>query len=149
MTDHQAACALMKSIYLAAIVALMLGCQSAPQSDSLYQDLGGLPGITRVADNFLYHLGRDDRVVDFFAESDIDRFHEKVIEHICELSGGPCEYTGDSMLETHRGMGISDTQFNAVVEDLILAMEDAGLGTTTQNRLLSVLAPLYQNIVEH
>ncbi|MEE4204155.1 MAG: group 1 truncated hemoglobin [Halieaceae bacterium] len=149
MTGHRAVCGLVRSSYLVAITAIMLGCQSAPPSDSLYQDLGGLAGITRVADNFLYHLGRDDRVIDFFAESDIDRFHEKVIEHICELSGGPCEYTGDSMLETHRGMGINDTQFNAVVEDLILAMEDAGLGTTAQNRLLSVLAPLHQNIVEH
>lgn len=124
-----------------------LGCQSSQPPDSLYQQLGGLPGITTVADNFLYHLGRDERVVGFFAESDIDRFHQKVIEHICELSGGPCEYTGDSMLETHRGMGVADTHFNAVVEDLILAMQDAGLSTTTQNRLLAVLAPLHRDIV--
>lgn len=125
----------------------VLGCQSSPPRDALYYQLGEMPGITTVADNFLYHLGRDDRVVGFFAESDIDRFHEKVIEHICELSGGPCEYTGDPMLETHRGMGINDTHFNAVVEALILAMEDAGLNTTTQNRLLAVLAPLHGDIV--
>jgi hemoglobin len=126
---------------------LSAGCTSQAAPDQLYQDLGQLEGITEVADGFLYYLSQDERVIDFFAETDIERFHEKVIEHICDLSGGPCDYSGDDMVSTHKGMAINETQFNAVVEDLILAMDDAGVPTRTQNRLLRVLASLHGDIV--
>ena len=55
--------------------------------------------------------------------------------------------TPDLLLDKHRAVGIIDTDFNAVVEDLIRAMEYAGLSATTQNRRLAVLAPLHRGLV--
>jgi hemoglobin len=50
------------------------------------------------------------------------------------------------MREVHKAMAINDTQFNAVAEDLILAMEKNGVPTSAQNRLLARIVPLYRSI---
>ena len=134
---------LMASLLLACLLG---GCATSASHDQLYQDLGKLDGITRIADGFLYYIGDDERVVEFFAETDIDRFHSKIIEHLCAVSGGPCRYTGDTMVDVHRGMDISEAQFNAIVEHLIQAMNDEQVPTRAQNRLLKLLADLHGEI---
>ena len=63
------------------------------------------------------------------------------------IANGPCVYTGDSMVQTHAGMNISEAEFNAVVEDLIAAMDTVGVDIGTQNRLLARLATLRPQIV--
>jgi hemoglobin len=41
----------------------------------------------------------------------------------------------------------TNTEFNAIVDNLILAMERRGVSVATQNRLLKILAPTYKDIV--
>ena len=43
-------------------------------------------------------------------------------------------------------MAITDTQFNALAENLILAMEKNDIPTGAQNRLIKQLVPLYPDI---
>lgn len=126
-------------------LALTVGCASN-KGATLYDELGGNAGVTAVVDGFLDEIAGDDRVVAFFDETDIDRFREKLIEQICNVSGGPCEYTGDTMVEVHKGMEISEAHFNAIVEDLIHAMENVGVSTPAQNKLLALLAPMHDDI---
>ncbi|PHR65373.1 MAG: hypothetical protein COA51_05970 [Idiomarina sp.] len=68
-------------------------------------------------------------------------------EHICELSGGPCEYSGESMVTVHTGMNISRAEFNAVVENLMTAMDQQQLAVSTQNRLLAILASFHKEVI--
>lgn len=63
------------------------------------------------------------------------------------LSRGPCEYTGDPMHVVHKGLNITERQFNAVVEDLQEAMVRLRLPEPAQNRLLARLAPLRGEII--
>lgn len=122
--------------------------QTANTNDSLYQALGAAPGIEEIADNFIMEIAYDPRVFDRFADSNVERFREKIIEHFCFIADGPCEYTGDSMVLVHRGMDINSAEFNAVVEDLIDAMDKAGTPIGAQNRLLERLAGLRPQIIE-
>lgn len=146
----------MKYCLAAAMLSSLLGVagcantlSSSPGSSAatLYDDLGQGPGIAALVDQFLWRLADDERVNQRFAETNITRFREKLNEQFCVLSGGPCIYTGDSMREVHAGHDIREAQFNAVVEDLIEAMESLDIATGTQNRLLAVLAPLHGDIV--
>lgn len=124
---------------------LLLGtaCATArPSSTTLFDDLGGEPGLEALVDAFLLELSDDLRVVEFFAETNIPRFRRLMVEHLCVLSDGPCTYTGDTMYVSHQDMDIGRSEFNAVVEDLWNAMETLELPVTTQNRLLARLAPL-------
>ncbi|MAY56967.1 MAG: group 1 truncated hemoglobin [Pseudomonadota bacterium] len=130
------------------LMAMALGACASNQTDkTLYDDLGGQPTIDRIADEFIVEIAYDDRVFPRFADSNVQRFREKIIEHFCMIANGPCVYTGDSMVQTHAGMNISEAEFNAVVEDLIAAMDTVGVDIGTQNRLLARLATLRPQIV--
>lgn len=130
-----------------ALVLLLHGCAS-PHSDNLYLQLGEREGIAILVDEFLFSLSENEQALPLFRHTDIERFREQFALQLCALSGGPCNYRGDSMADTHRGMNISRAQFNSVVDDLIAAMERSDLSTPTQNALLAKLAPLYGEIAE-
>jgi len=123
-------------------------CAHQRGTEDLYRDLGAAPGIAAIVDGFLLHLADNERIVDTFADTDIAEFRRLLIEQICDLSGGPCEYSGRSMAEAHQDMDVSAMQFNALVEDFMKAMDDAGVPRGAQNRLLALLAPMHDDIVE-
>ena len=130
-------------------LALMLGgCQSLNNKpdDSLYQQLGEREGIANVVEDLLYLIVDDDRINQQFKGMDVDQFHHNLTDQLCELSGGPCTYTGREMRELHSDMAITNTQFNALAENLILAMEQNDIPTGAQNRLIKQLLPLYPDI---
>lgn len=135
------------------VAALTLGGCAAqsdappPTDDTLYQALGGQPGIERIVEGLLINIADDERIVSQFVDADIDRLFEKLVEQICMESGGPCEYTGDSMEDSHAGMDITEGDFNALVENLIVAMTAEGVPVTSQNRLLQRLAPMRGSII--
>lgn len=133
------------------IISLLLfgvvtACSSS-KTTTLYVELGGHEAITRLADQFILEIANDERVIERFADSNVTRFREKIIEHFCAIADGPCQYTGDTMIQVHAGMGISGAEFNAVVEDLIQAMDKTGINIGAQNQLLSRLAELRPEII--
>ncbi|MEO6226718.1 MAG: group 1 truncated hemoglobin [Thermomonas sp.] len=131
-------------IYAALCLA---GCASSPPDSSTYAQLGGAAGVDGIVDDLLEAILVDDRINFQFAQTDIVRFREKLIEQLCVEGGGPCTYTGLSMQETHAGRGIDDVQFNALVEDLIHVMEYRNVPVPAQNRLLRRLAPMHGDII--
>lgn len=131
-------------------LAVLLGaCAQQPaRDDSLYRALGERPGITRIVEGTLLNIARDPRIVERFRKIDIQRLRNKLIEQFCVEAGGPCTYTGDSMAESHKGQNVSRSDFNALVEDLIAAMEAQGVPMPAQNRLLARLAPMRGEVIE-
>lgn len=132
------------------ILALLLSaCAQQPaKDDSLYRDLGERAGITRIVEGMLLKIARDERIVERFSRIDIQRLRDKLIEQFCVEAGGPCLYTGDSMAESHKGQHVSRSDFNALVEDLIAAMDEQGIAVPVQNRLLARLAPMRRDVIE-
>lgn len=126
---------------------LLTGCQSAPAESTLYDELGGIKGIERLVDGFIYQIGFDEVIVAHFGDTDLARFRSKLIEQICELSDGPCRYSGDSMIDVHAGMNISESDFNRTVDLLIVAMDRSGVPETARNRLLARLVPLREEMI--
>ena len=130
------------------LVLLLWQGAGAQAAGPLYTDLGGESGVVAIVDQLLSNLADDQRINHFFAETNVKRFRAKLIEQFCFLSGGPCRYTGDSMKQSHAGMGVNPAAFNALVEDLIEAMEHCKVGTGAQNRLLALLAPMHADVIE-
>ncbi|MEO6155968.1 MAG: group 1 truncated hemoglobin [Thermomonas sp.] len=126
---------------------LVSGCASAPPDNRTFTQLGGASGVKGIVDDLLEAILTDDRINFQFVQTDIVRFREKLIEQLCVESGGPCTYTGLPMGESHAGRGIDDVQFNALVEDLVLVMEQRNIPVAAQNRLLRRLAPMHADIV--
>ncbi len=137
------------ALILIAVLGLA-GCQTgatpeAPSRD-LYQQLGERSGIAAIVEDLLFLIVDDDRINQQFKGMDVARFHRNLTDQLCQLSGGPCTYSGRDMRELHADMAITDTQFNALVENLILAMEQNDIATGAQNRLLKRLIPLYPDV---
>ncbi|KRP64320.1 group I truncated hemoglobin [Pseudomonas orientalis] len=132
------------------LLLLLCACaQQPPKDDSLYRDLGALPGITRIVEGMLLNIARDERIVERFRRIDIQRLRSKLIEQFCVEAGGPCTYTGDSMAESHKGQHLSRSDFNALVEDLIASMDKEGIAVPVQNRLIARLAAMRGEVIEH
>lgn len=105
---------------------------------NIYQQLGGGAKIEEIVDNFITEIEFDPVMYQFFKNSNIDRFREKLSEHICMLTGGPCKYTGDTMEQVHAGMNISETTFNHSIDLFINAMVKADVPHSIQNKVLAV-----------
>ncbi|KJU76760.1 globin [Ectopseudomonas oleovorans] len=128
---------------------LLAACaQQAPRDDGLYRALGAEPGIVRIVEGMLLGSARDPRIARHFLDIDIERLREKLIEQLCFESGGPCVYTGDSMEESHKGLRLTPSDFNALVEHLQDAMDAEGVPTPAQNRLLARLAPMRGQVID-
>lgn len=138
-----------RMVTLAAIV--LLGACSSPNTSNkatLYQQLGGESGVETLVDYFIKGIARDEQVLHYFAKANVTHFRKGFILHLCDISNGPCSYDGDNMVDIHTGMNINEGDFNRIVEILIEAMEEVDLPYTTQNRLLSRLAPLRKDVIK-
>ena len=140
-----------RTLGAAAFAALVLGaCQSMPAgapTKSLYDRLGGQPAIVAVVDDFVGNVAADARINARFANANIPRLKQLLVEQICAGTGGPCKYTGRDMKSSHRGMNITDAQFNALVEDLVKTLDKFNVPKKEQGELLAILGPMKPDIV--
>jgi len=132
---------------LAASLALFPAAGSLQAADTLFADLGGRDGVTRIISTASGIWLSDDRIKDTFAESNIPRLHRLIYDQICHITGGGCDYRGQDMAKAHRGLHLRTAQFNAMAEDLQTAMDRLGVASSTQNRLVALLAPMHRDIV--
>jgi len=137
------------ALLFAAATLLAAGCATpGARERTPYEQMGGADGVTGIVDDLLQKILEDDRINFQFAQTDIVRFREKLIEQVCVEAGGPCTYTGETMHESHAGRDIDDVQFNALVEDLTDVMEAREVPIGAQNRLLKKFAAMHGDIVE-
>lgn len=121
-------------------------CQTPP-ANSLYLDLGENSGIAKLVEDFINEILVDEHIGFYFEEAELDRFHDKLVEQICHLSGGPCQYTGKTMQKIHTDLDITEAHFNALVEALMKAMDNNHISVSVQNQLLALLVPMRQDIL--
>lgn len=113
----------------------------------VFEQFGGKPGLARLMDDFMDNLLADPRTRAFFADRDEDRIKLLLAEQFCALLDGPCTYNGRDMRKTHAELVIREEHFNALVEDLQVAMDKNGIPFPAQNKLLARLAPMYRVII--
>jgi hemoglobin len=151
------------SIMLVAALCVTSGCASMSTPDvdtkpaaqkvtdmkpSLYERLGGTGPITAVVGKFVSIVGGDKRINGYFAKTDLANLKRQLVDQVCQASGGPCTYTGRDMKTAHKGMKVTGAAFNALVEDLILALDTFNVPAQEKSELLSVLGPMKSDIVE-
>ncbi|MGH9241107.1 MAG: group I truncated hemoglobin [Vicinamibacterales bacterium] len=145
-----------RAILLTAVLASVAATPSfggQAKEKSLYDRLGGTSAITAVVDEFVARVAADQRINRYFASvaSDAARltaFKGRLVDQICQASGGPCKYTGKDMKSAHAGMGITGAEFDALVEDLAGALDRFKVGPREKEQLLGALGPMKTDIVE-
>ncbi len=132
---------------LAAALALLPAAGRAQGADTLFADLGGHDGVTRIVDGSMRIWLDDDRIKATFEESNIPRLSRLLYDQFCHITGGGCDYRGQDMAKAHRGLHLHVAQFNALAEDMQTAMDRLGVAFATQNRLVALLAPMQREVV--
>ncbi|WP_395373991.1 group 1 truncated hemoglobin [Marinicella sp. W31] len=128
-------------------VALLSGCASMQSNQSsLYDQLGGQSVIEDITKNLLDIVYADERIAFLFEDTDRAALHETIVDQVCMETGGPCTYEGLDMVEAHSGMEIKYSEFDAFVEDFILAMEASNVPFRLQNQVLAIFAPMRDDI---
>jgi hemoglobin len=122
------------------------------KDDSLYARLGKTEAISAVVDQFLANVAADNTINARFAatvasQTRLQALRTNLINQICQGTGGPCTYTGKTMMEAHAGMNISAAEFNALVGDLVSALDNLKVPEKEKNELLAILGPMQNDIV--
>jgi hemoglobin len=146
--------------YLVTIALALAACGGGKKNDTtgggggggsastLFTRLGGETGIKGVVKDFVENnVAKDDRIKSFFANADIPGLEKKLYEQICSASGGGCTYSGKDMKTAHAGMKVKEADFNALVEDLVKALDAAHVADADKQALLGVLGPMKADIV--
>ena len=107
----------------------------------------GGAGIARIVDRFVDLDVADPRISDIFKGQDIARLRRTLREQFCYILDGGCGYSGRTMADAHRDLGIQTKDMNALVENLQKAMAAEHVAFPAQNRFLAKLAPMKRDIV--
>jgi hemoglobin len=132
----------------AAVFACVLSNTGAAAS-TLYERLGGYDAIQAVVDQTITNVAADHRINKFFAHADIPHLRRSLADQICAATGGWCIYAGRDMKSAHAGMHIHGRHFNALVQDLGMALRKFKVPAQEQHELVAILAPLKGDIVQH
>src|SRR5438105_12147839 len=141
-----------RGVMIVAVVLGVYGCasmESAPPN-TLYKRLGGRDGIAIVVGDFVGNMAADSRVNARFKDmkpAEIEKFKSYLADQICDAAGGPCSYVGKDMKEAHKGMKITEAEWNATVENLGKALDKNNVNEKDKTALVGLLAPMKGDIV--
>lgn len=152
----------MKQIFRTIAIAFMLSVAAAPSfsqtgktptyppidSDALEQ-FGGPEGVRLWVESLFHFIMLDNRINKIFREfGNIERqmyLNTQLLQLV--LGGNDQEYQGASMAAAHSDLGITVTQFNAVVEAAYNACDRTNLTYEACNLMIAALAPFKHAIV--
>ena len=149
----------MRSLLAVSAVALVLAATPAyaetlatpaatAATKTLYERLGGEAAISAVVDDFAARVLADTRINKKFAKTNAPRLVTNLKAFVCSATGGPCKYTGLSMKQSHKNMGVTQGEFGALVEDLVATLDKFKVPDKEKGELLGALGPLGPDIVE-
>lgn len=113
----------------------------------LYQAFGEKAGLQALMDDFVQRLAADAAIGDQFKTTNLQNLSRLLTEQTCQLAGGPCQYSGRDMVQSHAGLNITPAHFNRLVEVLQASMDAKGIPFTRQNQMLALLAPMHRDVI--
>src|ERR1051325_911278 len=124
---------------------------SQDQPASLYKRLGGYDALAAVTDDFIARMATDPQLGKFFAGHSTDslaRIRQLVVDQLCAATGGPCKYIGRDMKTVHKGLGISEEDWNISVKILMGVFDKFKVKERERKDVVAALSGLKADIVE-
>lgn len=127
--------------------------QATPSEDPLFERLGGLPAISLVISDFVNDFIADEVILANPAvrarktPDTAPYIKFQVTTLVCQLAGGPCEYTGKDMAEAHGGLNVSAQEWDRMVEIFAQTLADHEVPEREQEELFGLLGPTRDDIV--
>lgn len=144
----------MKNLIIATFLfSMFTACaQQPPAQASLFERLGGTEGITSIVDDAVAAHAINPTIKAVFLPYNEDPERLAVIKkHTVDFfsvgGGGPVTYTGRDMPTAHRGMNISPAEYMAVVDDILLVLDQHNIDEQSKKDVLAILWSLKGMII--
>jgi hemoglobin len=120
---------------------------------TLYDRLGGIYNIATVVDDFIDRVMGDPRLN---ANPRVDEAHHRVsppgfkylvTEMVGWASGGPQQYSGRSMGDTHRDLMITEDEWRAFMDDLQQTLDKFAVPQPEQDELKAIVESTKEAVV--
>ena len=127
--------------------------EETPAQKSLYDRLGGVYAIAAVIDDFI------DRIMDnprLNANPKVDEAHHRVsragfkylvTEMVCGATGGPQQYTGRSMRDSHVHLDITEDEWQVFLADLQACLDKFAVPKAEQSEIFALVGSTKSDIV--
>lgn len=135
------------------------------EGKTLYDRIGGEPVLTAIVDDMTTRVLADPRVnferkdvkVNWIGSKydswdpnpeNVARFKTRMVQFLSLASGGPVKYEGRDLHEAHKGMKITNNEFDAMVGDIKTSMDKLNIPAREKRDLLAVVETTRKQIVE-
>jgi len=139
------------SLALLLLITPSLAMAQGMTEKSLYQRVGGYDALAAVVDDFIGRLVADKRFEKFFvghSEDSLKRIRQHIVDQFCAATGGPCVYIGRDMKTTHKGLGITDADWDAAAKHLTASLDKFKVPEKEKSEILAFVTSLKKDIVE-
>ena len=147
----------MKRTMLAvAVLSTVLGMPAFAQhagTQKLYDRLGGMRGITLVVDDFIDRLvvnktlNRNPAINAGRKSSPAPYLKFQVAALMCEVTGGPCKYTGRGMKESHAHLHITESEWKVMAGEFKKSLVKLKVPEAEQKELFDIVGKTKPDIV--
>ena len=117
------------------------------EATSLYEAIGGRPAVVAAVDVFFRRLLADPELAPYFPGGVDARHRRYLATFLGEALGGPRRYRGPDIATAHRGLGISDAQFDRTAACLYATLDELGVARHLADRIVAIVAGLRQAVV--
>ena len=142
----------LSGLAMAGVLLAPLGAAAqSTDKTALYKRLGGYDAIAAVTDDFIGRLAADPDLGQFFkghSTAALSRIRQLVVDQLCAATGGPCLYIGRDMKTVHKGLGITEAQWQTSVTHLTASLDKFKVPQKEKDDFLALASTLKADIVE-
>ena len=140
-------------VWLIIALGIAAPATAQPATKSLYERLGGLYSIATVVDDFIERLlvngtlNANPAIKEARTRVPKAGLKFQATALVCEVTGGPCKYTGRTMKESHARLNINEAQWQAMVADFRKTLDKFKVPSREQDELITIVGSTKKDIV--
>ena len=130
----------------------MVTSSAAPASaeapaETIYTAIGGRAAVTAAVDGLYGRLLADPELGPLFPNGVGARHRAYVVTVLGEALGGPERYRGPDLVAVHRGLGITNAQFDRTAAHLDDTLGELGVPRHLADQIIAIVASLRPAVV--
>jgi hemoglobin len=106
---------------------------------SLYDMVGGAAVVTAAVEELYQRALANPNLAAHFAHASVTQLKEHQRVFLTWLLGGPDDASGYSLREAHTGRGITDADFDRIVQHLVDTLTNLGVAPPLVERIIAVV----------
>ena len=107
----------------------------------------GLKAIGQVVSSFYDKIEEAESLKTYFANINMDRLRDHQTDFMSQVLGGPIVYDPSTLLRMHKGLNISNADFDLVASFLLASLQEHGVDLDDTNTIMDLVSNTRQDIV--